>query len=156
MSSNDPSKIRLINCGVKAFTRQANEGGKLLKAAASAEGSSGEASITGTSITRTEITADAGKPDAIEEEGSEKDKDKDKEMVFRFVYEGVQAVIPFIDPSYILHAGLKELRRMLEVYYPSHKDFEGSEFGAQVEKSGGCSSVILSYGSLGVDLALLL
>lgn len=123
MSSNDASKIRLINCGVKAFTRQANEGGKLLKAASAGDPSE-----------LVPEESNGKKDEPSDEKGME--KDKDKEMVFRFVYEGVQAVIPFIDSSYILHAGLRELKRMLETYYPSLVDFEGSEFGSQVHKSG--------------------
>ena len=54
-----------------------------------------------------------------------------RDLTFRFVAEGVQAVLPFVDPAAILTAGLRDLRRMLEVYYPALVDFDfGGEGGA--------------------------
>ncbi|KAF8323022.1 S-adenosyl-L-methionine-dependent methyltransferase [Clavulina sp. PMI_390] len=83
--ANDPARMRLINCGVKMFTRQGNEKAK-----------------------------------------------HNKDLIFRFVYEGVEAVLPFVEPSFILSAGLKELKTMLQTYYPGKVDFAGSKLAEQV------------------------
>lgn len=107
IEANDPARIRLINCGVKAFTRQSKEGGRETDPGAAAVNAPGD---------RSTDMIDDGAPSAVDE----------KDLVFRFVYEGVEAVLSYVDPAYILVAGLKELRRMLEVYYPQLSDFNDS------------------------------
>lgn len=125
--ANDPARIRLINCGVKAFTRQGNEEKKAMKAQSEA-----------TSVNADDIPMGTG---AMEDEvaTSVEDGKKERDLIFRFVYEGVEVVLPFVEPASILTAGLKDLRRMLEVYYPSITDFEESSFGPQIAAAGGLS-----------------
>jgi multisite-specific tRNA:(cytosine-C5)-methyltransferase len=116
IEGNDPARMRLINCGVKAFTRQSKEGGR--------------ATDPDTALVNAPGARGTDQGDMIDEDGMPPVADE-KDLVFRFVYEGVEAVLPYVDPAFILVAGLKELRRMLEVYYPQLSDFEDS-FAEQI------------------------
>lgn len=119
IEANDPARMRLINCGVKAFTRQAKEGGRMTEPR--------------TALVNTAEDLGANQGDVIEDDGMPAVADE-KDLVFRFVYEGVEAVLPYVDPAFILVAGLKELRRMLGVYYPTLTDFDGS-FAEQIGRT---------------------
>jgi len=71
---NDFNKLRLINCGVKIFTRQ-------------------------------DSAASGGN-------------------TYRFVDDGIESVLPYVQPESILTAGIKELKLMLESYYPLADAFD--------------------------------
>ncbi|KAF9513599.1 hypothetical protein BS47DRAFT_1372487 [Hydnum rufescens UP504] len=71
---NDFNKLRLINCGVKVFTRQ-------------------------------DSTTSGGN-------------------TYRFVDDGIESVLPYVPPESILTAGIKELKIMLESYYPLSEAFD--------------------------------
>lgn len=114
ISCNDPARIRLINCGVKAFTRQQNH-----EKGAEKEGKEEEAEDV-------EYAEGAATVDG---------STKKKELVFRFVYEGVETILPHVEPSSILVADLKDLRKMLEAYYPPSANFH-SPFGEQIKAAG--------------------
>lgn len=86
VSHNNYNRLRLINCGVKAFTRQ--------------------------------------------ESGQNGDR------LFRFIDDGIEAVLPYVDPGSILKAGLPELKKMLETYYPLIETF-GETFKTQIHGKGG-------------------
>jgi len=118
IEANDPARIRLINCGVKAFTRQAKEGGRATELRAAPENA----------------LEDPGAGRGVIGDGGVPSVGDEKDLVFRFVYEGVEALLPYVDPAFILVAGLKELRRMLEVYYPTLTDFEDS-FAGQISRT---------------------
>lgn len=138
IAANDPARMRLINCGVKTFTRQGNEGGK-----ASAAANAGAGADADDDAIDVDDAAGAENEDAIIADTENGAGKKGKDLVFRFVYEGVQAVLPFVDPASILVAGVKELRRMLEIYYPSITDFNGSTFAAQMDFASEC--LVLNY-----------
>lgn len=46
------------------------------------------------------------------------------DRTFRFVDDGIESVLPHVDEKHILKAGLKELKRMLETYYPLLEGFD--------------------------------
>lgn len=112
ISANDPARIRLINCGVKAFTRQSNH----------------EKEPSGTQ--GKDVFDDHDDIAPVAEEVP-----RTKDLVFRFVHEGVEAVLPHVEPSSILVANLDDLRRMLVEYYPRTDSFNGS-FGEQLKSAG--------------------
>lgn len=140
IAANDPARMRLINCGVKTFTRQGNEGGKATSVTNSSTDPQDDViAVDNDAPVEDDENVLVTELDSIVEDGPGK---KEKDLIFRFVYEGVQAVLPFVDPASILVAGVKELRTMLEVYYPYLTDFEGSSFGTQIDASSELYSVL--------------
>jgi len=67
---------------------------------------------------------------------------KGVEASYRVLGEGLPVVLPFIEPSSILHGSLKTLRTFLTSYYPLVREFE-EEFRSQIDES--CAYLFCLY-----------
>ena len=112
LENNPYDKIRLISCGVKVFARQ--DGG--VKEERTTQQSSESDQDHSAPASNAQLAVPAH-----------------RKSTFRFVNDGTLTVRPFVEAEGLVKADLKELRLLLESYYPRVSQFE-EPFRGDMEK----------------------
>ena len=69
---------------------------------------------------------------------------------FRVLSDGVDAILPFVNPEHIYNGGMNELQVLLEQYNPLLSAFS-EEFSETISKTGSlCSGTLLCYLLIGL------